>query len=203
MLRSVSRVLAVALAVTSLPAVASAQKVSISPTIGIYIPTTELLKAANGEEFKQEVGLAVGGRLGVHVSPRFGILTTVTYVPSDLKVDLATGEQVKNDANLLFGSLRATYFLLPITSPVWFSLSGGGSYVRRSGDAYKDAQDKDDIGGVAGATLGFRLGSMLSFYVAADDYIYGTRIDETTLEADKKTQNDVHLAVGFGIPLGR
>jgi hypothetical protein len=202
-----SRVLAVALAaacgVALLPAAASAQKVSISPTIGVYIPTTELLKAANGEQFKQEVGLAVGGRLGVHVSPRFGILTTVTYVPSDLKIDLATGQQVKNKANLLFGSLRATYFLLPITSPVWFSLSGGGSYVRRSGDAYKDAQDKDDIGGVAGATLGFRLGGLLSFYVAADDYIYGTRIDETTLEADKKTQNDVHLSVGFGIPLGR
>jgi Outer membrane protein beta-barrel domain len=194
---------ALAAAIAMLPAAAAAQKVSISPTIGVYIPTTELLKAANGEEFKQEVGLAVGGRLGVHVSPRFGILTTVTYVPSDLKIDLATGEQVKNNANLLFGSLRATYFLLPITSPVWFSLSGGGSYVRRSGDAYANAQDKDDIGGVAGATLGFRLGSMLSFYVAADDYIYGTRIDETTLEADKKTQNDVHLSLGFGIPLGR
>lgn len=69
--------------------------------------------------------------------------------------------------------------------------------------AYEGADDKDDIGGVAGATLGFRLGSMLSFYVAADDYIYGSRIDETTLEADKKTQNDVPLAVGFGIPLGR
>jgi hypothetical protein len=137
------------------------------------------------------------------VSPRFGILTTVTYAPSDLKVDLGTGQQVKTDANLLFGSLRATYFVLPITSPVWFSLSGGGSYIRRSGKAYEGAQDKDDIGGVAGATLGFRLGSVLSFYVAADDYIYGTRIDETTLEADKKTQNDVHLAVGFGIPLGR
>ena len=27
------------------------------PTIGVYIPTTELVKAANGEEFKQEVGV--------------------------------------------------------------------------------------------------------------------------------------------------
>jgi hypothetical protein len=51
-------------------------------------------------------------------------------------------------------------------------------------------------------TLGFRLGGLLSFYVAADDYIYGTRIDETTLEADKKTQNDMPLSLGFGIPLG-
>jgi hypothetical protein len=186
-----------------LPTLAAAQKVSISPTIGVYIPTTELLKAANGEEFKQEIGLAVGGRLAVNVSPRFGILTSVTYVPSDLKIDLATGEQVKNKANLLFGSARATLYVLPLTSPIWFSVNGGGSYVRRSGDAYAGATDKDDIGGVVGAALGFRLGGMLSFYVAADDYIYGTRIDETTLEADKKTQNDIHLSVGFGLPLNK
>ena len=41
----------------------------------MYIPTTELVKAANGESFKQEVGLAVGGRLGVTFSPRFGVET--------------------------------------------------------------------------------------------------------------------------------
>ena len=83
------------------------------------------------------------------------------------------------------------------------SVNGGASYIRRSGAAYEGASDKDDIGGVVGATVGFRLGSMLSFYVAADDYIYGTRIDEATLQADKKTQNDVHLQVGFGVPLNR
>jgi hypothetical protein len=190
--------LAAALA-QAVPAVA--QKLSISPTIGVYIPTTELLKAANGDEFKQEVGLAVGGRVGLDFSPRFGILTTITYVPSDLTLDLATGQQVKDKANLLFGSARATLYVLPVTSPVWLSVNGGGSYIRRSGAAYEGASDKDDIGGVVGATVGVRLGGMLSFYVAADDYIYGTRIDETTLQADKKTQNDIHLAVGFGFPV--
>jgi hypothetical protein len=204
MLRLMPRVAVVTLAALVLSAgSAAAQKVSLSPTIGVYIPTSELVKAANGDEFKQEVGLAVGGRLGLNFSPRFGILTTVTYVPSDLKLDLANGQQVKDKANLLFGSARATVYVLPITAPVWLSLSGGGSYVRRSGDAYADATDKDDIGGVVGATLGFRLGGMFNFYVAADDYIYGTRIDEATLSADKTTQNDVHLAVGFGVPLSR
>jgi hypothetical protein len=204
MLRPMSRVVAVALAVILAPsAAATAQKVSISPTIGVYIPTSELVKAANGDEFKQEVGLAAGGRLAVHVSPRFGILTSVTYVPSDLTLDLATGEQVQGKANLLFGSARATLYVLPITAPVWFNVNGGASYIRRSGDAYAGAADQDDIGGVVGATVGFRLGSMLSFYVAADDYIYGTRIDETTFQAENKTQNDVHLAVGFGVPISK
>lgn len=203
MSRSYHRMAALALAAAlSQAAPAVAQKLSISPTIGVYIPTTELLKAANGDEFKQEVGLAIGGRVGLDFSPRFGLLTTITYVPSDLKLDLATGEQVKDKANLLFGSARATLYVLPVTSPVWLSLNGGGSYIRRSGAAYEGARDKDDIGGVVGATVGVRLGGMLSFYVAADDYIYGTRIDETTLQADKKTQNDVHLAVGFGFPVG-
>jgi hypothetical protein len=148
-----------ALAATlSQAAPAVAQKLSISPTIGVYIPTSELLKAANGDEFKQEIGLAVGGRLGLDFSPRFGILTTVTYVPSDLKLDLATGQQVKNKANLLLGSARATFYVLPVTSPVWLSVNGGGSYVRRSGAAYEGVEDKDDIGGVVGTAVGFRLG---------------------------------------------
>jgi hypothetical protein len=204
MTRALIRPAALALATALLPvATAGAQKLTLSPTIGVYIPTSELVKAANGQQFKQQVALAVGGRLGLNFSPRFGILTSVTYVPSDLKLDLATGEQVKDNANLLFGSARATFYVLPVTAPLWLNLNSGVSYVRRGGDAYAGLSDKDDIGGVVGTTVGLHLGSLLSLYVAADDYIYGTRIDETSLEAEKKTQNDVHLSVGFGIPVGR
>jgi hypothetical protein len=199
-----ARLVALTLAVLLVPSAAAvAQKLTLSPTIGVYIPTTELLKAANGQQFKQQIGLAVGGRLGLNFSPRFGILTSVTYVPSDLKLDLVSGQQVKDNANLLFGSARATFYVLPVTAPVWLNLNGGASYVRRGGDAYASLSDKDDIGGVIGTTVGLHLGSLLSLYVAADDYIYGTRIDETTFEAEKKTQNDIHLSVGFGIPVGR
>ncbi|MDQ3136220.1 MAG: hypothetical protein M3Q93_01370, partial [Gemmatimonadota bacterium] len=148
------RLAVLALALVLAPAApAVAQKLSISPTIGVYIPTSELVKAANGQEFKQEIGLAVGGRLGLNFSPRFGILSSVTYVPSDLQFDFQ-GNQTKTKANLLFGTARATLYVLPITSPVWFSLNGGGSYIRRSGDAYEGASDKDDIGAVVGATVG-------------------------------------------------
>ncbi|MBA3346055.1 MAG: outer membrane beta-barrel protein [Gemmatimonadales bacterium] len=203
MSRALIPIAALALAAALLPAVpVAAQQVSLSPTIGVYIPTTELVKAANGQEFKQEIGLAVGGRLGLDFSPRFGILTSVTYVPSDLKFDFA-GNQTQTKANLLFGTARATVYVLPVTAPVWLSLSGGGSYVRRSGDAYANATDRDDIGAVIGATVGVRLGSFLSFYVAADDYIYGTRLEAASLGDTKTTQNDVQLAVGFGVPLRR
>src|SRR3954453_2528758 len=75
---------ALAMAITAVARPLAAQRVSLSPTLGVYIPTTELVKAANGQEFKQEIALAVGGRLGVNFTPRFGIVTSVSYVPSSL-----------------------------------------------------------------------------------------------------------------------
>lgn len=189
-------------AVTVVSQPALAQRVSLSPTIGVYIPTSELAKAANGEEFKQEVALAVGGRLGLNFSPRFGIVTSVSYVPSNLRFNFNQNEST-TDANLLFGTARATVYVIPTTSPVWLNLNGGASLIKRSGEAYEEAEDKTDVGGVVGATLGFNLGGFLSFYVAAEDYIYGTRfVEEGTLE-EKSTQNDVQLAVGFGVPLNK
>jgi hypothetical protein len=179
-----------------------AQHVSISPTVGVYIPTTELVKAANGEEFKQEIGIAVGGRLNFAFGPRFGILTSVSYVPSSLRFTVNQNE-TKTDANLLFGSARATVYLLPITAPVWVNINGGASLVHRGGQAFENAEYKTDYGGVVGATVGFHLGSLVNFYVAGDDYIYGARLEDETLGVDsKKTQNDVQLAVGLGVPLG-
>lgn len=189
-------------AVTVVSQPALAQRVSLSPTIGVYIPTSELAKAANGEEFKQEVALAVGGRLGLNFSPRFGIVTSVSYVPSNLRFNFNQNETT-TDANLLFGTARATVYVIPTTSPVWLNLNGGASLIKRSGEAYEEAEDKTDVGGVVGATLGFNLGGFLSFYVAAEDYIYGTRfVEEGTLE-EKSTQNDVQLAIGFGVPLNK
>jgi hypothetical protein len=103
---------------------ATAQRVSLSPTIGVYIPTSELEKA-------------------------------------------------------------------------------GASLVKKGGEAYESLEDKTDVGGVVGATVGFNLGSFLSFYIAAEDYIYGTTLVQTGTLEEKKTQNDVQLAVGFGVPLNK
>jgi hypothetical protein len=77
-----------------------AQHLTLSPTIGVYIPTSELVKAASGEEFKQEIGLAVGGRLGVDFSPRFGIVTSVSYIPSD---GPSRRKRTQNDVQLALG----------------------------------------------------------------------------------------------------
>ncbi|HEX2220414.1 MAG TPA: hypothetical protein VHG35_16540 [Gemmatimonadales bacterium] len=193
---------ALILATTSVVRPAEAQRLSLSPTVGVYIPTSELVKAAEGEEFKQEVALSVGGRLGLTLSPRFGLETSVSYVPSNLRFTFDDSETT-TDANLLLGTVRATFHAIPMTSPVWLTLNGGASLVRRGGEAYEGAEDRSDIGGVVGATVGFRLGSMLNFYIAAEDYIYSTQIADDELDGDSSTQNDVQIAVGFGFPVGR
>lgn len=179
-----------------------AQRVSLSPTIGVYIPTSELIKAANGQEFKQEIALAVGGRLGLNFSPRIGLVTSVTYVPSSLRFNFNQTE-TKTDANLLFGTARATVYVIPTTSPVWLNINAGASMIKRGGEAYDSLQDKTDFGGVVGTTVGFNLGSFLSFYVAAEDYIYGTTFVESGTLEEKRTQNDIQLAFGFGVPLNK
>jgi hypothetical protein len=195
-----SMLAAATLVLASAPA--QAQRVSLSPTIGVYIPTSELVKAAEGQEFKQEVALSVGGRLGVTLSPRFGIETSVSYVPSNLRFTFDDSETT-TDANLLLGTVRASFHAIPMTSPVWLTINGGASIIRRGGEAYEDLEDRSDIGGVVGASVGFRLGSMLNFYVAAEDYIYGTKVEEADLGDLSQTQNDVQIAFGFGFPVGR
>src|SRR3954471_18329863 len=66
-----------------------AQRISIAPNIGVYIPTTELVKAASGQEFKQEISLTLGGRLGFFFGQRLGFEFTGDYAPSKLKVTAA------------------------------------------------------------------------------------------------------------------
>ena len=141
--------------------VLAAQGISFSPNIGVYIPTTELVRAASGEEFKQEISLTLGGRLGVALSQRLGLEFTGAYAPSDLKITASgLGDQSQN-ANVFTGSGRVSYQLVPYTSPVAFVVTGGVGVINRSGEFYANVENKTDIGGTLGASARFRLGSLL------------------------------------------
>jgi hypothetical protein len=180
-----------------------AQGLSFTPNIGVYIPTTELVKAASGEEFKQEVSLTLGGRLGVSLGQRLGLEFTGAYAPSDLKISAAgLGDQSQN-ANVFTGSGRISYQLVPYTSPVAFVVTGGVGVINRSGEFYANVENKTDIGGTLGASARFRLGSLLRLQLSAEDYIYKPKAELPGFgpNDEKKTQNDIHLSIGIGIPL--
>ena len=207
MLRARPPVVAVAMVLGLLclvPRTGTAQ-LSISPTIGVYIPTTELVKAASGDEFKQEVSVTVGGRLGFNFGQRVGLDATVVYAPSNLQFS-TSGSSSTTDANVLTGSGRAFVELLPKTNPISLQLNGGVGIVQRSGAAYEGVPDNSDVGGVVGATLRFRLGKVLRLELHAEDFIYKAQYapdpaNPSSFDLVDKQMNDIHLGVGIGIPL--
>jgi hypothetical protein len=190
---------------------AAAQRVQLAPTIGVYIPTQTLYHSlSTGAEVKPEASLTLGGRLGVWLGNRLGLEATGDYAPGKLK--FTTAGQSKVDANTFTGSGRMTFFVIPNTSPIYFSVSGGVGYVKRSGEYYKNndnpitgqpyADDElKDWTGTAGARVGFHLGRLLHLSVGAEDYIYKPNVAETATNVETRTQHDVHLNFGVGIPL--
>jgi len=181
---------------------AQAQRISLTPNIGVYIPTTELVKAASGEEFKQEMTFTVGGRLGIQLGSRLGLEFTGAYAPSDLKVT-SSGVGSTEDANIFTGSGRLSFHVIPASSPLSFLVTGGVGVINRSGAFYANVENKTDIGGTVGATAGFRLGSLLRLSVSAEDYLYKPKAEIPGFgpSDEKLTQNDIHLSFGVGIPL--
>jgi hypothetical protein len=181
----------------------AAQRISIAPNIGVYIPTTELVKAASGQDFKQEISLTLGGRMGIALSNRLGMEFTGSYAPGNLTITQSGFSDQSEDANIFTGSGRISYQLVPFSSPIAFVVTGGVGVINRSGEFYAGTANKTDIGGTVGASARFRLGKLLRLQISAEDYVYKPRaeIPGFSPSDEKKTQNDVHLSFGVGIPL--
>ena len=189
----ISQATLLALALCTITDVATAQRSSFTPTIGVYIPTTELVKAAAGQKFKQEISISVGARMALWMSQRIGLEVAGDYSPSKLHFS-APGTGTTESANIISASGRMTVVLIPATSMLSLRLIGGASGVRRSGAAY--STEETDIGGVIGAVAGFRLGG-LSLQFTVEDYIYSATFSGTT-QTSSKTQHDIHMGFGFG-----
>jgi hypothetical protein len=182
---------------TSAPA--GAQHISLSPAIGLYVPTKELVTAVTGGgQLKQEVSVTFGGRLGIWFGKRIGIEATGNYAPSNLKFS-TSGVPVQS-ANIFTGSGRLLVFLIPDSSPLSLRLTGGVGLVNRSGTAYQAVTDKTDIAGTGGVALGFRLGPIIHLFTAADAYVYEPKFTGG-LAGLRQNQMDVHLSFGIGLPL--
>jgi len=201
----IRRITAAAALGLALAAPLSAQ-VSFSPTVGAYLPTSNIADIVVGTDsianFRQDVGLALGANLGVGLGSRVGLVFAGSYVPSQLSGTIGgDGSWSQSDANLFFGNANITFYLIKPTSPVWLALSGGGSMVSRSGQAYDGWSGTTDFGGLAGATIGFNLG-LVNLNISATDYIYGAQFSNGDVETTEATQNDILLGLGLGIPLG-
>jgi hypothetical protein len=201
--------LSVAALLVVMPASLNAQ-FSIAPEIGVYVPTQPLVTAAlQGDpsqfaQLKQEIALSLGGRMSIGFG-RFGIEVSGAYTPSSVVLS-SSGISLPDtslSANLVTGTGQLWVQVLPASSPLSLGLSGGLSLTSRGGEAYAGAANTTDLGGVLGVSLGVRLGPVIHLMVTAEDYIYNLDPALVGLPpgVDVKTQHDIHLNFGIGIPL--
>ena len=174
--------------------VVQAQRISLAPNIGIYVPTSELVKAAAGQSFKQQVSISVGGRLGLTFGERFGLEASGDYAPSSLTFS-SSGSTSRTKSKIISGSGKVLVFLLPARHPIAMLVSGGVSVVNRSGAAYPTSTT--NVGGALGASLRVRVGGLLSVQLNAEDFLYHAKYQGST-QASTVTQHDLHFSFGFG-----
>jgi len=61
---------------------AAAQRFSLAPEIGVYIPTEKLIDASNGTVGELEGGFSLGARIGLWVGDRIGLNVSGACVPT-------------------------------------------------------------------------------------------------------------------------
>jgi hypothetical protein len=182
---------------------------SLSPYVGVVMPTADLLTLSKGtgtgtESLKLSTAITVGGRLGIMFNSRIGVLADVGYSPGSLNFD-STGVKANTDVTTTSGVGKLVVFLIPSSSPVWLNVSGGGGAIRHS---FKNAagtlsglKDGTNIGGVIGAGAGIRLGQFIVLTGNVEDYLYDASFDNSGTKTSEKKQHDVRITGGIRFPI--
>jgi outer membrane protein with beta-barrel domain len=188
---------------------ATKKGLSITPYIGVNIPTEDLYTIGSGtsaQSTKVSVGLTFGGRLGIGLGNRVGIEGDVGYSPGSVDIQTGAGgtTNFNQDVRILSGSGRVTLYLIPRTSPFWLGVSGGVGAVRhtfKTGTAGSPTvKPGTDVGGVLGAGAGIRIGRLLAVSIGVEDYLYNASFDVDGTKTAEKKQHDIRITGGIRVP---
>jgi hypothetical protein len=115
-MRSTTLTFAVIGALAALPGLAAAQRLSLRPQIGIYVPTKDLVALSqSGDVSKLQAGPSFGAALGLRFGSHLGIEVTGTYVPTTFSQGIG-GSFAKQDAKLFLGNAQVVFHVLPPSS---------------------------------------------------------------------------------------
>ena len=181
-----------------LPAEASAQRLSLAPEIGFYIPTEKLVDAANGTVGELEAGPSFGLRLGLSLGSRVAVSVGGSYVPTTFAFQPGGGAPESRDARLFNGSGQLVVFLLPPASPLSVFLNGGVGVVSRGGVAFTDDSETSDVSGVFGGGIALTLGGM-GVMAGADLFTYNAQYTGSTQVESELRQLDIQLRLGLNV----
>ena len=181
--------------------------VSLTPYIGVLVPTADLFSYSSGaatQVTRISAAITFGGRLGIGLGPRFGIEGDVGYSPGSVDYEEGTGASFNQDVRILTGSGRATFYLIPRTSPFWIGLSGGVGAVRHTfkvgtaGSA--TVEPGTNVGGVLGASAGIRIGRLIAINIGVEDYLYNASFDVNGVKTAEQKQHDIRITGGIRVP---
>lgn len=181
--------------------------VSLTPYIGVLVPTADLFSYQDGtatQTTRISAAITFGGRLGIGLGNRFGIEGDVGYSPGSVDYEQGTGTSFNQDVRILTGSGRATFYLIPRTSPFWIGISGGVGAVRHTfkvgGSGAATVTPGTNVGGVLGASAGIRIGRLVAFNIGVEDYLYSASFDVNGTKTAEKKQHDIRITGGVRIP---
>jgi hypothetical protein len=182
--------------------VAHAQRLSLSPQIGLYVPTKAMYDVANtGDIYQLQAGLSFGARVGLWFGKRIGIDLSGNYVPTTFRLESGGTALSSEKARLFTGAGQVVLFLIPASSPLSLYVNGGVGVVSHGGVAFTSEASTSDISGVFGGGAALRLGP-IGVHVGADLFTYTGQYQGTTAAAQELRQLDVQLHLGLGVPFG-
>jgi hypothetical protein len=182
---------------------AQAQHLSLSPQIGLYVPTKAMYDAATtGDIYQMEAGPSFGARIGLWFGKRVGIDLSGNYVPTSFKLENGGTAVSQQDAKLFTGAGQIVIFLIPSSSPLSLYVNGGVGVVSRGGVAFTSEASSSDVSGVFGGGAAVHLGP-IGLHVGADLFSYKAQYQGSTATAQELQQLDVQLHLGLGVPFGK
>ncbi len=180
-----------AVAVLSVVPSTAAAQLELDGYLGAYIPLNNLVAVEGvNPAAQQKTALAVGARATVWLAV-LGIEATFMYAASDRESD---GEDTS--AEIWAASARLALKLgLPVV-PITFYFNGGPALIGRGGEAYAEAEDKTDIGGVLGGAVLLGRGK-IRLRGDVEAYLYSF----TGEAIDSQFQTDIVVSAGLVLAL--
>jgi hypothetical protein len=191
------RVLALSLAALLVPALVHAQqsKVEISLFAGNHFATDNAARQLPDRPAQRRPSLASGARVTLWATDALNVEFTGGYSSARVLVTAASGSRFARSTDVLFGSAKLAYSLLPSTSSFGLLLSGGIATLRADKTVADASMSDSRFGGVGGLGLRVPIGSSkIAVRGDAEGFVYSADYG-----LGKKTAFDVMLTAGLVI----
>jgi hypothetical protein len=186
------------------PSEAAQVRFDFVPYAGLYIPTSKVFDQFLSEcscqvSIKHKTNFILGGRVTLWWPSRVGVEGTFGYSPSGVTLAASGFGSKDTSAHVITASAKILVRVSPPGAPTSFHVGGGLGLVGHGGDAY-GTSGMTRFGGILGAGVAFKAGSLLALRLDAEDHLYNAHFSSGgTSKSDYKFQNDLVLSVGLAV----